>query len=237
MKVSLRLAMVALAVPALLGAAPAKQGRQLPAPPPRGDWNATVSLTPAGGHLIGNPAAQVKLAEYVSYTCPHCAHFQRQSEGPLRISYIPGGRLSVEVRHLVRDPVDLTAAMLTNCVAPGRFYRLHNAFLLSQEKWMRTLDVATDTQKHRWVNGALASRMRAIAADFGFYPLMEQQGLSRTATDRCLANQALADRLAAQTRAAAAAGVEATPSFMLGDVLLAGTHDWATLELQIKARL
>ena len=29
-------------------------------------WNTTVALTAAGGHLIGNPAAPVKLVEYVS---------------------------------------------------------------------------------------------------------------------------------------------------------------------------
>lgn len=231
MKITARLAMLALAAPLLLGAAPKA------AAPKRADWNATVVVTPSGSHLIGNPAAAVKVVEYVSYTCPHCAHFHRQSEGPMRIAYIPTGKVSVEVRNLVRDPVDLTAAMLANCVAPSRFYRVHNSFLQTQDKWIAIIDRATDTQKSRWSNGSVLTRMRAIANDFGFYAMMEQHGLNRAASDRCLANQAMTDRLAAQTRAAAAAGVEATPSFMIGDTLLAGTHDWLSLEMQIKARL
>jgi len=231
MKPTFRLAMLALAFPLMLGAAPKA------AAPKRADWNATIASTPAGGHLIGNPAAAVRVAEYVSYTCPHCAHFHKQSEGPLRIAYVPTGKVAVEVRHLVRDPVDLTVAMLVNCVAPNRFYRAHNAFLITQDKWIGTIDRASDTQKSRWSSGSVLSRMRAIAADFGFYAMIEPYGLNRTAADRCLANQALTDRLAAQTRAAATAGVESTPSFMINDSLLAGTHDWQTLEMQIKARL
>ncbi|HEX8580099.1 MAG TPA: thioredoxin domain-containing protein, partial [Allosphingosinicella sp.] len=45
------------------------------AAPNGGDWTQTVSATPAGGFLMGNPAAKVKLVEYGSMTCGHCAAF------------------------------------------------------------------------------------------------------------------------------------------------------------------
>ena len=82
---------------------------------PRGGWNSVVVLGADGSHVVGNPQAKVQLAEYISYTCPHCAKFTVEAEGALQIAYVTSGRVSVEIRHMLRDPIDLTAAMLTNC--------------------------------------------------------------------------------------------------------------------------
>ena len=46
------------------------------------NWTTAGTATPTLGHRIGNPAAKVKLTEYISYTCPHCAAFTREGEGP-----------------------------------------------------------------------------------------------------------------------------------------------------------
>jgi protein-disulfide isomerase len=43
------------------------------AAPNGGDWTKMVTQTPEGGFLMGNPQADVKLIEYGSMTCPHCA--------------------------------------------------------------------------------------------------------------------------------------------------------------------
>src|SRR5690606_21768616 len=85
-----------------------------------GNWVGTVAETD-GGHRIGNPEAKVKVAEFVSYTCPHCAAFAREGEPPLQLAYVAPGSVSLEVRHLIRDPVDLAAAMLTNCGPASKF--------------------------------------------------------------------------------------------------------------------
>lgn len=203
---------------------------------PHPNWLATIAVTPAGSHQLGNPAAPVKLIEYVSYTCPHCAQFQRQADAPMRIAYLQPGKVLVEVRHLVRDPVDMTVALLTNCGAPGRFFANHNLFLQSQDRWIAPLASASAAQKARWASGDNASRMRAIAADFGFYAMMERRGYDRPTVNRCLADEAMAKRLAAQTAAAAELGVNGTPSFLLNGLLLTGTYDWSSLDAQLQAR-
>ena len=89
--------------PAAVQAAPAK------------DWSRTVTLTKEGAHLIGNPAAKTRLVEYVSYTCPHCAHFVAEGTTPLKAGWVAKGLVAVEVRHLVRDRYDLVAALLARC--------------------------------------------------------------------------------------------------------------------------
>ncbi len=203
-------------------------------PAPR-NWNTVVQVLPSGSHLLGNPAA-ARLTEYISYTCPHCAHFDSDASDPLRLYFIMSGKLAVEVRHLVRDPIDMTVAMLTNCGARSKFFGNHTAFLRSQDRWIVAADNASDAQQARWTNGEQTARRRAIANDFGFYAIMGARGYDRPSIDRCLADNAMAQRLAAQTSEAAGLGVQGTPSFLLDGELLAGTHDWQTLQVQLKAR-
>ena len=203
---------------------------------PAGNWNARIAVTPAGSHLIGNPAAALRLVEFLSYTCSHCAQFERAASDPLRLFYVTSGRLSLEVRHLVRDPIDLTVAMLTNCGPPGKFVQNHTTFLRRQDTWLARANNAGAAQQARWSTGDALARRRAIADDFGFYPIMQTRGYDRPAVDRCLADEAVARQLAEQTRAAVSLGVQGTPSFALNDELLAGTHDWAALQVHLKAR-
>ncbi len=207
------------------------------APPAPGGWAAAERVTPAGGHLYGNPNAKVKLVEYISYTCPHCAHFEEQSTAPLWHKYLPAGTVSVEVRHLIRDPIDMTAAVLANCGPAAKFLGNHAMFLSQQARWIRPVENSSDAQRKRWETGGAAQQVKAIAADFGFYAMMQGRGYSRAQVDACLADPALPKRLSAQTQAANQVGIDSTPGLMLDGAPLAGTYDWATLQPQIDARL
>ena len=202
----------------------------------KANWTATVTVAPGGQHTLGNPDAKVKLTEYVSYTCPHCARFQETADTPLRIAYITPGTLSVQINHFVRDPVDMTAAMLTNCGDAKGFFRRHHDFMAAQDRWLPRMAATTEAQRQRWATGAYPARMRAVASDLGFYEIMARYGTTRAGVDRCLANDAKLQQLVAQRKVALDAGVEGTPSFALDGVLLAGTHDWKTLQPQIAAR-
>ena len=203
----------------------------------RGDWNARLTVSPSGSHIIGNPAAATRLTEYISYTCSHCADFDRQASDPLRLVYVTSGKLSLEIRHLVRDPIDLAVAMLTNCGPPAKFLQNHTTFLRQQAQWLGRAGSVSPGQKARWSSGPVATRRRAMADDLGFYQTMQARGYDRPAVDRCLADEAMASRLAAQTDEAVRIGVPGTPSFLINGELLAGTHDWQTLQAQLKARL
>ena len=66
-----RLASAFLAL-GLLAAAPA--AAQAPAVA-NVDWSQRVATTPEGGFRMGNPDAPVKLVEFLSLTCSHCATF------------------------------------------------------------------------------------------------------------------------------------------------------------------
>ena len=192
--------------------------------------------TKGGGHAIGNPAAKIKLTEFVSYTCPHCGHFAQESNA-LDV-YVASGKVQLDVRHVVRDPVDLTAAMLANCGPAAKFPRNHAALILSQPKWLPVAQAATAGQKARWFQGSGAARRRAIASDLKFYDTMIGRGYERVALDKCLSDEALAKRLADQSAADDKKwGYPATPTFAINGTMLAGTSTWPVLQLQLDARL
>jgi len=208
------------------------------APASAHNWNQTIVRTPRDSYLLGNPDGQIKLVEYVSYTCPHCAHFTQESDAQLRLGMIGPGKGSIEVRNFVRDPVDLTVALLTHCVPTKAFWPTHVMFLTRQPDWIGLEATATNAQRQRWTTGPLASRTRAIASDFKFYDMIATRGIDRPAADRCLADEALATRLAAATKEAEEKDyVQGTPSFVLNGLPLAGTASWAALKPQIEARM
>ena len=206
------------------------------AAPKTAAWNNTIAPTAAGGHLIGNPDAPVKLVEYVSYACPDCASFMIQSEAALQIGYVSSGKLSIEVRHLVQGPVDLAATMLANCGPPAKFALNHSALMRSQNRWRTALERAGTAQRQRWSNGALLPRGRAIADDMGLYAVMASRGYDRSATDKCLADQDLANRIGADSKAGYASGITTPPSFTINGSL-EPAHTWAELRPQIDASL
>ncbi len=214
----------------------------LAAPPKPGaraqNWNQTVTRTPLDSYVLGNPKAPVKLVAYISYTCSHCAHFETESDAQLRLGFIAPGKGSLEVRSFLRDPVDLAVSLLTHCGPPAKFFGTHAAFLRTQAKWLAPAMALTEGQKERWASPDFKLRMRAIASDLKFYDIMARRGFNRTMVDQCLADKALADRLAKHTKDAAEKDfVTGTPSFLLDGLPLAGTSNWETLKPQVEARL
>jgi protein-disulfide isomerase len=215
----------------------AAQAKPLPKSPAGGNWNATVRATPTGSHVLGNPDAKVKLTEYISYTCPHCAHFTADAENTLRFGFVAPGKGSIEVVPYLRDPEDLAASLLAGCVPPSRFWQIHAMLLLRQDKWLGQYGNVTPAQRARWTDSDRAVAMRAIAGDLHLYDIAESFGLSRSAADRCLSDKAMMDKLSQGTAAAAQAGVDATPSFAIDGQVLAGTHSWDLLQPQLEARM
>ena len=201
----------------------------LPGSEKKGNWGAMVTET-EGGHLIGNPNAQGRLVEFMSYTCSHCAEFARTGDGAIKLLYVPTGKVSYEIRHLIRDPIDLTAALAAQCGAPGKFPANHEALILRHGEWMAKEGKMTQAQMARWNFGSFGSRAQAIASDLDFYEIMETRGYSRSALDQCLTDETKARAIAEQSAADVKTfGLRGTPTFIMGGKTL-DAHDWQTLQ-------
>ncbi|TIX50533.1 thioredoxin domain-containing protein [Alteraurantiacibacter aquimixticola] len=193
------------------------------------NWDATFVETPTG-HRLGNPDAATKLIAFVSYSCPHCAQFEVQSDAPLRLQYIQPGTVNMEVRNVIRNPLDIAAALAAQCGPENRFWGNHRALLRAQEEWMEVAVNASPAQRARWTTGTFGSRMRAIASDLDFYDLLERRGYSRPELDRCLNDETTARALVAQMEADREQwAISGTPSFVVNGTLQEGVHDWASL--------
>ena len=184
-----------------------------------------------GGHRMGNPEAKTALIEFVSYTCPHCATFERQSEGALKLGLVGSGQGTVEIRHIIRDVVDLTAVLLTHCGEKDKFFGNHTAFMLAQSTWLPKAQSATQAQQQRWYSGEYSARRRSVASDLGFYTLMSQRGYSRIEVDTCLNDDAYAQQVVSASFANGTTyGVTGTPSFAVNGTKVEGVHSWASLQ-------
>lgn len=222
-----RSALILIAAAATIGAT-----KPAPAPAAKANWTATVVRTPGEAHLLGNPSAKVKLIEYVSYTCSHCADFEIQAGSELALGFIKPGTGSMEYRPYFRNPIDIAATLMAYCGPPSRFVGNHAVLLRGQKGWLKPI---TGEQMKRWQSGDFPSRMRAIASDLKLYDLFTKRGYNRTDLDRCLANEGLARRISSENRTAESVlGIDGTPSFVLNDRLI-DAGDWRSLRPHLAA--
>ena len=223
-----------LALAATLVAAPGSAQQKPASTKPQGSWASTITEN-EGGHIVGNPQAEGRLVEFMSYTCSHCADFARTGEGAIKLLYVPSGKISFEVRHLIRDPVDLTAALAAQCGPAQNFFANHAALIGAHPTWMAKARSMTQAQMARWNFGTFSARAQAIASDLDFYDIMEGRGYSRTELDQCLTDETKARAIAAQSQADVERfGLRGTPTFFIGGKQV-DAHDWKGLQPHLDA--
>ena len=221
----MRALLLALLLTLFLGTAPA--AAQSPG------WVRTVTVTPEGAYVLGNPKAP-RLIEYVSYTCPHCAHFVAEASAPLQTGWVRRGLLSVEVRHAVRDPYDLAAAVLVRCGGKARFFGDHNAVFLSQQAWLESVQ-KHDALRAAQGGGDVKTQLVDIAEATGLSAFFEKRGLTPERQRACLADTRAVATLGAMAREAwEGRKIGGTPAFVLDGRLL-DARGWAELQPQLPA--
>ena len=196
-------------------------------------WSSNVTTSAIGAHIVGNPAAKIRLVEYFSYTCHVCADFAKLGSAPLKTQYIDSGRILFEYRNLVRDPVDMTAALLARCGGPAAFARNHQAIFAAFPTWIAKVTKATDAQTTSWFEGTTAQRARKIAADTGLAALMRARGYSQAQLDAALDSEVAQAELTGMTNIGRGADhVEGTPTFFVNG-RNAGVTAWPALKSKL----
>ena len=196
-------------------------------------WVDTAAVTPEGGYVIGNPEAPLKLVEYASHTCPHCAAFSQEAAGKLD-EYVAKGTVSYELRNQIHDPIDLTIALLVRCGTAQSFHPLAN------QAWQNFESLMTTVQS----NGAAleqaqqvppAQRFQAIAQASGLLDFFAARGISRDQAMTCLADVDKAQRIAGASQTQSEElDVTGTPTFFLNGKKIEGTR-WIDIEPALQA--
>jgi protein-disulfide isomerase len=207
------------------------------------DWTQTVAQTPAGGFRMGNPAAKVKLIEYGSLTCPHCASFNEASHDPLTQKYVKTGQVAYEFRNFVRDPFDVTASLVTRCGGAKTFFPLTDAMYRDQKNWIAKVQAATPEQQQALGTMGPEKEFSAIAELAGFKQWAAMRGIPAAKIEACLTDQDAINQLVQMNNDAVSQfNIPGTPTFVMnGKVVdmdgVAEANVWPTLESKIKAAI
>lgn len=199
------------------------------------DWTRTVTMTADGAFVQGNPKAPTHLIEYVSYTCPHCAHFVAEASKPLRDSWVRRGLVKIELRNAIRDPYDLAAAVLARCGGKARFFADHEALFAQQAAWLPRVEAYESARGDKQFTDS-AAQLADIAAATGLVDFMAKRGLAPQRQRECLADKKTPEILAAMAREAwEGRKIGGTPAFVINGDLASGVHDWAALNAALPA--
>lgn len=199
------------------------------------DWSRTVVATPEGGFRMGNPNAPVKVIEFLSLTCPHCASFSAQAT-PRLMAYVRSGRVSLEYRNFVLNGLDMAAAFLSRCAAPQSYFPLTHALLASQGQWIGRMEALSEAQRREMQGLSPTATMQRVVAATGLDAIAARHGVDPARQRACLADQAGLDRLARLREAGARFGVQGTPTFAINGRIAGSVSDWASLEPLLRGR-
>ncbi len=217
-------------------AKPVKRKAAAAAPAP-GLWGNKITLSADGTAVLGNPAAAVKVTEFISFTCSHCADFNAEAHSELRGSMIRTGRVSVELRPFLRNDFDLVASLMVMCGSKEKYFGNSDAVLAAQKAWFK--EPADPAYKARWtaLDGDKLAQRKVIARDLGLFSIMQARGYTAAQLDTCLTDAAMAARLEAMTKTASETDkVLGTPSFKINGVLQE-VYGWPELKPLINAAM
>jgi protein-disulfide isomerase len=212
---------------------------QAVAPPQGGDWSTVVTQSPEGGFVMGNPNASVKLVEFGSMTCPHCADFDENGVQQLIDRYVKSGRVSYEFRNYVLNSIDLTASLIARCGGTKQFFPLTRQLYGSQREWVGKMQEASPAQQQALAALPPQQQFGEIARLAGLQQWAAQRGVPSAKSSACLADSAEVDRLVQMNSDTTSQypDFRGTPSFVLNGELLETAGTWQALEPQIQSAL
>lgn len=197
-------------------------------------WADTVAATPDGGFRMGNPDAKVKVTEFASYTCSHCADFSKQSTEELR-AMVDSGKVSFELRNYVRDPLDMTMALLARCSGAGPFFPLSEQFFANQPAMFEKVQAMGDAPYQAAMAAPPQQRFVMLATNTGLLEFAMQRGIAQDQGKQCLADNAAAEKLAASVQQATEKyNISGTPTLLINGTVVENATTWEVLRAKIK---
>jgi protein-disulfide isomerase len=172
---------------------------------------ATAAMTPAlaqetttaetaaagpGDFSVGSPDAKVKMVEYASFTCPHCATFHATVYPQLKKDYIDTGKVHFTLREVYFDRYGLWAALIARCGGEMKYFGIHDMLFDKQAEWAASEDPMQVVENLKTIGRAA--------------------GLEDAAMDACLNDGPNAEALIKQFQTNFEAdGVEGTPTLFI----------------------
>jgi protein-disulfide isomerase len=145
---------------------------------------------------LGSADAPVKIVEYASFTCPHCAHFHTDVFKQLKADYIDTGKVHFTLREVYFDRYGLWAAMMARCGGDMKYFGATDILFSTQQEWAGSDDPTV-----------VVNNIRTIGLSVG---------MTAEQLDVCMQDAAMADAMVKRFEANMQAdGVEGTPTLFI----------------------
>jgi protein-disulfide isomerase len=208
--------------------------KQAIAPPAGTKWTDRVEATPEGGVRMGNPDAPVKLIEYGSLSCPHCAKLSQDGFAKLTGEYVTSGRMSYEFRSYAIHPQDIPLTLLAQCGSLATFFPMVEQVYANFDAMQQPLsDPAVQQRANAALQGPPAQRMTGLSDALKYTEFFSARGVTTDKANACLSNDAQAKKIADLAQKYSKDGIESTPTLIVNGEKLS-TTDWPDLDTALK---
>jgi len=115
---------------------------------------ATIDVAKAmSPRTIGNENAPIKIIEYASLTCSHCAHFHNDVLPALKTKYIDTGKVFMEFREFPLNDPALKATLTARCLPEDKYESFVSMLFKTQEQWSGGLDYVASLKQNAKLAG------------------------------------------------------------------------------------
>lgn len=165
---------------------------------------------------LGDPNAKVKVIEYASLSCPHCARFNSDVFPQFKAKYIDTGKVHYTFREFLTQPVSIAAAgaLLARCSGKDKFFPVVDAVFRGQQ------EMATQSP-------------RSVLLRIG-----QSSGMTEEQFDKCVGDEDALKALAKRTDDyARKEKITATPTFIINGERIEGEATMADFDRIISPML
>ncbi|WP_309621855.1 thioredoxin domain-containing protein [Novosphingobium sp.] len=188
-------------------------------------WEEVVNEGQDGGMILGNPQAPIKLVEYGSLSCPHCARFAQEAMQPLMTDFVASGRVSYEYRSFAIHPQDIPLTLLVKCAPKDAYFAMVEQVYTNFEAMNAPLgDPAVQQRAEAASKAPPATRFVAISDALGFTSFFAARGIAADQANVCLSNLDNAKAVAENAKKYGAAGISSTPTFEINGNRIEGDN-------------
>jgi len=91
---------------------------------------------------LGDPAAKVKVLEYASASCAHCARFNNEVFPAFKAKYIDTGKVRYTLKEFLTPPNEVAAAgfLLARCAGKDKYFTVLDSIYKNQNEMFQTGD-------------------------------------------------------------------------------------------------
>ncbi|MDF2965259.1 MAG: DsbA family protein [Rickettsiaceae bacterium] len=162
--------------------------------------------------VLGNPDAVVKIIEYFSLTCYHCADFHRKILKPFKEEYIDKGIACYVGRLLPFDKQALDGSILIKCAPKEQYHNFVKVLLEQQNNWVFSKDY------------------KAILTQIG-----QLGGVGANRFKECLEDVTIKEKIIDNVREASKLGINATPEIYINGKSYANTGNYQDFVKAVEA--